>query len=49
MLRGVVTYKGQLLAPGSHALKLHAEGRFKDLDAHLKLVEEAKRRLELPC
>lgn len=40
-----VHYKGLLLMRGSVAHTLHSEGKFKELDAHLRDVEARYRAL----
>lgn len=40
-----VQYKGIWLAPGSLAFQLHTDKKFKELDQHMKTVEEKDRRL----
>jgi len=45
MYRGAVFYKGTWLAPGSHAIQLYQDKKFKELDQHLKTLEENERRL----
>ena len=40
-----VKYKDGWLAPGSRAYELYQERKFKELDQHLKEVEERARKL----
>lgn len=47
MYKGAVEYKpGEWIAPGSVAMELYKEKKFKELDAHLKEVDAAWRKLE---
>lgn len=41
-----VFYKGGYLMPGSKAIQLYEEKKFKELDYHLQGLEIAKRQLE---
>lgn len=41
-----INYKGDWLAPGSHAYKLYEERRFNELQEHLKQVKETAKKLE---
>lgn len=45
MYRNAVQYKGIWLAPGSRAFQLHQEKKFKELDIHMKEVDEREKRL----
>lgn len=38
MYRTAINYKGLWLAPGSKALQLYQDKKFKELDAHIKAV-----------
>lgn len=46
MYRGAVQYRGVWLAPGSESLQLFKDGKFKELDQHLKAQDEKRRILE---
>ena len=39
-----VLYKGIWLAPGSRAFQLHSEKKWKELDQHMKEVDEREKR-----
>lgn len=41
-----ILYKGVNLAPGSDALQMHQDKKFKELDKHLEQLDKAKRKLE---
>jgi hypothetical protein len=43
--RNAIEYKGTWLAPGSRAHQLHTEKKFKELDQHMKEVDERDRQL----
>lgn len=43
--QGVASYQGILLMPGSHARKLHDEGKWQDLVKHMKELDLKERRL----
>lgn len=43
--RNAIHYKGFWLAPGSLAHQLHTDKKFKELDQHIKAVEEKDRKL----
>ena len=45
MKNGII-FKGELLAPGSLAHKLHTEKKWKELEAHMKELDDKKRKLE---
>ena len=45
MYRGAVEYKGTWLAPGSQAIQLYQDRKLKELDQHLKALEENERKL----
>lgn len=45
MYRGAIQYKGIWLAPGSLSHQLHTERKFKELDQHLKALDEKERLL----
>lgn len=38
MYKSAIPYKGLWLAPASAAHQLHQDGKFKDLDFHIKVV-----------
>lgn len=46
MYRGAVQYKGSWLAPGSLCHQLYTDKKFKELDQHIKTLEEKERKLE---
>lgn len=46
MFGGGVIFQGVLLAPGSHAYKLFHDKKWEELRAHMKALEEMKRKLE---
>lgn len=45
MYRNAIHYKGTWLAPGSQAFQLHQDKKFKELDQHLKALDEKERKL----
>lgn len=45
-MRGSVIFQGEMLAPGSHAYKLFHDKKWAELRAHMKELEEKKRKLE---
>lgn len=45
MYRNAVQYKGIWLAPNSQAFQLHTEKKFKELDQHMKEVDERDRKI----
>ena len=45
MYRNAVRYKGIWLAPNSRAFQLYQEKKFKELDIHMKEVDEREKRL----
>jgi hypothetical protein len=45
MKNGII-FQGVLLAPGSLAHKLHTEKKWKELEAHMKALDQKKRQLE---
>jgi len=45
-MRGGIIFQGVLLAPGSHAHKLHTEKKWSELTAHMKELERKKQQLE---
>ncbi len=50
-MKGAVLYKGVWLVPNSQAFKLHSEGKLKQLDEHMKMLdakEDAALRRALP-
>jgi hypothetical protein len=45
-MRNAIVYKGVWLTSGSHAHKLHVEGKIQLLDRHMKELDEKDRRLK---
>jgi len=45
-MRGAIIYQGIALMPGSRAHQLHTEKKWKELDAHMKELEQKKQQLE---
>lgn len=45
MYRNAVQYKGIWLAPNSQAFQLYQDKKFKELDIHMKEVDERERKL----
>ena len=45
MYRNAVQYKGVWLAPNSQAFQLYHDKKFKELDIHMKEVDEREKRL----
>lgn len=45
MYRNAIQYRGTWLAPGSTAHQLHTDKKFKELDQHLKALDEKEKRL----
>lgn len=45
MYRSAVNYKGVWLAPGSRAEELYRLKQFKELDAHIKALDQKERNL----
>lgn len=40
-MRNAIPYRGELIAPGSHAHFLHESGQHKALEAHMKQLHQA--------
>lgn len=45
-MRNQIIFQGVLLAPGSHAHKLHTEKKWTELNAHMKELEQKRQQLE---
>ena len=46
MPKNAIKYKDGYLMPGSHAHKLHTEGKMKELEKHMDAIIKAARKLE---
>ncbi|UUZ75442.1 hypothetical protein LP414_27385 [Polaromonas sp. P1(28)-13] len=46
MGRGAINFYGTWLMSGSHAHKLHTEGKLKELSAHMKQLDINDRKLK---
>lgn len=44
-MRNAIFYRGTWLMPGSHAHKLHTEGKMAALERHMAAVSDAYRKL----
>ncbi len=45
-MKNAVEYRGVLLMPNSRARQLHDEKKFKELDQHMRELDQADKRLK---